>query len=372
MKIIEYFSCSPDRQVHWLNEINECDWNAGKTLHDLLKQGKLRTERCIGEDARLYLITEGDILCGFCTLSANDDIPDTKLTPWVGFVYIFPKWRGQHLFGSLLAHAIEQARTDGYGSIYISTDHTGLYEKYGAVFKEEARDNRGCDSRIYQLDFGWMPSDQSDKNALTKTSDVTDLQAGFPSRTKAERILEASVLLNPGPWREHSYMVAEAAQRIAIACNKASSDHIDPELAYICGLLHDIGRRFGKGHLRHVYDGWHFMNCLGYPKAAKVCLTHSFKLQRLDDYVGNHDLTDKEEREILMALTVCQYDDIDLLIQLCDSICGTEVMNIEDCMLDVKRRYGGFYPQDKWDANIRLLHSFEQRTGKDIYRIARG
>ena len=355
-KIIrEYYSCDVSEQAHWRDAIAQSDWKAGQKLHELLTSDTLRTAEWIGADARLYLLTEADQLCAFCTLAAKDDVPDTDLTPWIGFVYTFPAWRGQHLFGTLLAHAAEQARMEGHAAVHISTDHTALYEKYGAAFFEDSKDLWGGNTRIYRLDFGWMQADEAEQ------------AIGLPSREKAERILEASHLLNPGPWREHSYCVAHAAKRIAEACGD-----IDPERAYLCGLLHDIGRRFGKGHLRHVYDGWQFMERLGFPGIARVCLTHSFKLQKLDDYIGNHDLTEKEEKAVANALSACHYNDIDLLIQLCDSICGAQIMNIEDRMLDVKRRYGGFYPQDKWDANLELLHRFEKRAGGDIYRIAGG
>lgn len=49
--------------------------------------------------------------------------------------------------------AIEQARMDGYDAVYISTDHIGLYEKYGAVFMENSKDLWGGNTRIYRLDF---------------------------------------------------------------------------------------------------------------------------------------------------------------------------------------------------------------------------
>ena len=355
-KIIrEYYRCDASEQAHWRDAIAQSDWKAGQKLYELLSADTLRITEWIGADARLYLLTEDDQLCAFCTLSANDCVPDTDLTPWIGFVYTFPAWRGQHLFGVLLAHAIEQARMDGHTAVCISTDYNGLYEKYGAAFLEHNKDLWGAKTRIYRLDFGWMQADDSERGA------------GLPCREKAERILEESHLFNPGPWREHSYCVAHAAERIANACGD-----IDPERAYLCGLLHDIGRRFGKGHLRHVYDGWQFMERLGFPGIARVCLTHSFKLQKLDEYIGNHDLSGKEEEAVRDALSACHYDDIDLLIQLCDTICGTQVMNIEERMLDVKRRYGGHYPQDKWNANLEILRMFEDRVGGDIYQIAEG
>ena len=50
---------------------------------------------------------------------------------------------------------------------------------------------------------------------------------------------------------------------------------------------------------------------------------------------------------IKAALFNVIFDDYDRLIQLCDSLAGSEgVMDMEERMLDVKRRYGS-YPQDK-------------------------
>ena len=64
-------------------------------------------------------------------------------------------------------------------------------------------------------------------------------------------------------------------------------------------------------------------------------------------------------------------DEYDDLIRLCDSLAGAEgVMDIEERMNDVKRRYGS-YPQEKWDNNIRLKEYFEEKAGKDIYTLLR-
>lgn len=44
------------------------------------------------------------------------------------------------------------------------------------------------------------------------------------------------------------------------------------------------------------------------------------------------------------------------------------MLDIEERMSDVKRRYGA-YPQEKWDANIRLKAYFEEKAGKEIYEV---
>lgn len=182
-----------------------------------------------------------------------------------------------------------------------------------------------------------------------------------PTREKAEEILEEGVRCNPGPWGKHSYLVAQCAERIAEACGD-----MDPEKAYVLGLLHDIGRKFGVKHMGHIYDGWKYMQELGYDEAARICLTHSFCIQNLCDYIGKDDITETEKKELEAALADIVYDDYDRLIQLCDSLAGGEaVMTIEERMLDVKQRYGSF-PQEKWDKNLELKAYFEKRAGCSV------
>lgn len=144
---------------------------------------------------------------------------------------------------------------------------------------------------------------------------------------------------------------------------------MDAEKAYVLGLLHDIGRKFGVRHLGHVSDGYRFMMSLGYDEAARICLTHSFNNHKLDEYIGKFDVSDEEMEMIKTELARTVYDDYDRLIQLCDSLAGAEgVLDIEDRMNDVKKRYG-FYPQDKWDSNMRLKRYFEEKMKKDIYLV---
>ncbi len=186
----------------------------------------------------------------------------------------------------------------------------------------------------------------------------------MPTREKALELLTEAEKCNPGAWGDHSRVAAHCAEKIAQEC-----DDLDPDKAYILGLLHDIGRKFGVRHLGHVSDGYSYMSSLGYDEVAKVCLTHSFNKLTTDVYIGKFDTTDEELRLIQDTLKVVVIDEYDKLIQLCDSIAGSEgVLDIEERMNDVKRRYG-FYPQEKWDNNLKLKRYFEEKMGKDIYSV---
>lgn len=183
----------------------------------------------------------------------------------------------------------------------------------------------------------------------------------YPTREEAEALLREAEARNPGPWGDHSRTAAHCAERIAARCG------MDADKAYVLGLLHDIGRRFGKRHLGHVSDGYSYMMALGYDDAARICLTHSFNAQRIDGYVGHFDTTEDETELIQSKLREAKFDDYDRLIQLCDAISGADgVMDIVERMSDVKRRYGGYDPE-KWAANLALKAYFERKMDMDLY-----
>lgn len=186
----------------------------------------------------------------------------------------------------------------------------------------------------------------------------------YPTRQEAENLVIEAGKCNPGPWEAHSRNVAYCAEKIAAACRD-----MDADKAYVVGLLHDIGRKYGVKHLGHVYDGWKYMRKLGYDEAARVCLSHSFNEGDLTGYIGNFDITEEQTAEIKQALSHMEFDDYDRLIQLCDSMATAEgVVNMEERMNDVKKRYGA-YPQSKWDKNMELKEYFEKKACKDVYEI---
>ncbi|MCM1568573.1 MAG: HD domain-containing protein [Roseburia sp.] len=186
----------------------------------------------------------------------------------------------------------------------------------------------------------------------------------FPTREEAEELLREAESCNPGAWANHSRVTAMCAGKIAENC-----PDMDEEKAYILGLLHDIGRKFGVKHFGHIYDGWQYMLQLEYDEVARICLTHSFSVQKIEDYIGRFDVTREQQRQVEEALAATEYDDYDRLIQLCDSLAGAEgVMKIEERMADVKRRYGS-YPQDKWEQNLALKAYFEEKLGKAVYEV---
>ena len=188
----------------------------------------------------------------------------------------------------------------------------------------------------------------------------------YPKIDEARALLKEAESRNPGPWGDHSRVAAECARRIAEACG------MNGEKAYVLGLLHDIGRRYGVSGIRHALDGYDYMMELGYDEAARICLTHSFAVQRLDTCIGKLDVTPQEEQRMNALMTRMVYDDYDRLGQMVDCVAMAEgPVEMERRMEDVRARYGN-YPQEKWDKHLELGEYFSKKAGRPIAEILEG
>ena len=145
MKFLD--SSIADNKEHWLTQIEKCDWGAGQYLAYLLKENKLH--KLVG-DVKVLMLVDGENLVSFCTLADMDDVQPTNLTPWIGWIYTFPQYRGKRLAGELLPYAEKLAKESGATHTHISTNHIGIYEKYRYEFFTEAKDVEGKSTRVYR------------------------------------------------------------------------------------------------------------------------------------------------------------------------------------------------------------------------------
>ncbi len=192
--------------------------------------------------------------------------------------------------------------------------------------------------------------------------------AGNPTRAEAEALLAWACDLNPGPWAEHSRVVARAAEVIATQCG------LEADKAYALGLLHDIGRYEGVRGLHHTIAGYALLRDKGYADAARICLTHSFPYQDIAAFSGGGvDCTDEELSVIGQTIEHTVYDEYDALIQLCDGMgAATGVCLMDVRLLDVARRHGvNEFTTRKWAAFFALKERFDRMCGVNIYELFR-
>lgn len=97
-----------------------------------------------------YLCLDSDQIVGGMGVIKNDFHDRKDLAPNVCAVYTEPAYRGRGIAGRLLDLVVEDCRSKGISPIYLLTDHTGFYERYGWEFLCLAHgDGEETPSRIY-------------------------------------------------------------------------------------------------------------------------------------------------------------------------------------------------------------------------------
>ncbi|EHJ00659.1 metal-dependent phosphohydrolase HD sub domain containing protein [Clostridium sp. DL-VIII] len=183
---------------------------------------------------------------------------------------------------------------------------------------------------------------------------------------EAEEILREAEGLNPGSWIEHSKNVALAARLIA-----DKDQGLNSEKAYILGLLHDIGRRKYISGMEHVLYGHAFMQEKGHEEIARICMTHTFPYKDVNAIYGDWGYQREEAEIVEKYIKDIEYDDYDLLIQLCDSLSMPDGFTlIEKRFVNTALRSGiSNLIVYKWNAVMDIKKYFEGKIGCSVYKL---
>ena len=81
-----------------------------------------------------YLCLDGEKIVGGLGVIENDFHDRKDLTPNICAVYTESEYRCKGIAGRLINMAVDDLRTKGISPVYLLTDHTGFYERYGWEF----------------------------------------------------------------------------------------------------------------------------------------------------------------------------------------------------------------------------------------------
>ncbi|MEE1060232.1 MAG: GNAT family N-acetyltransferase [Ruminococcus sp.] len=81
-----------------------------------------------------YLCLDGDKIVGGMGVIENDFHDKKDLTPNVCAVYTEEDYRKKGIAGALLNMVVDDLKSKGISPVYLVTDHTGFYERYGWEF----------------------------------------------------------------------------------------------------------------------------------------------------------------------------------------------------------------------------------------------
>lgn len=164
----------------------------------------------------------------------------------------------------------------------------------------------------------------------------------------------------------HVFNVAKIAEAIA----EATNEQLDPETAYTIGLLHDIGRIKDETvtHVPHALEGYNYLNKIGYPELAPICITHNFidKDIKQSDYPTFSPELFEWTKEYLSHVN---YSDYDRLIQLADLFSrGKEIMSIRQ-RLDKNKSFYHIANLSYEDKAFGLRDYFDKKYNIDVEQI---
>lgn len=131
------------------------DWFSSKWGIDR-KEYEKSFDDCLNKNESIpqwYLaIDENNEIVGGCGLIQNDFVDRTELSPYLCALFVEEKARGYALGGKLLFDARRDGAKLGFDKLYLCTDHTSYYEKYGWKHIGTGNHPWGDTSRIYEVE----------------------------------------------------------------------------------------------------------------------------------------------------------------------------------------------------------------------------
>ena len=115
-----------DTAAQWFNS----KWGVPKEAYLECMQAYLSGETELG----WYLCLDGEKIVGGMGVIENDFHDRKDLSPNVCAVYTEDSHRKMGIAGELLNMTVEDLRSKGISPVYLVTDHTNFYERYGWEF----------------------------------------------------------------------------------------------------------------------------------------------------------------------------------------------------------------------------------------------
>ena len=116
-----------DRMANWFHE----KWGVPKEAYLESMDESLLTENGVPS---WYTAMDGDKIIGGLGVIENDFHDRKDLAPNVCAVFVEEEYRKQGIAGDLLNYVCEDMKKCGVSPLYLVTDHTGFYERYGWEF----------------------------------------------------------------------------------------------------------------------------------------------------------------------------------------------------------------------------------------------
>lgn len=124
-----------------------CSWRAGKSLSQRMSNNSFT------DWERVIIALHENNIAGYCTVTKSDGIPNISYTPYIGYLFVDEKYRGQRLSQKLISYAMSYLKTQGFHQVYLVSDHENFYEKYGFKIIDKKMSSKGKIEKIYKCEL---------------------------------------------------------------------------------------------------------------------------------------------------------------------------------------------------------------------------
>ena len=138
---LEYYEQDDKFKKQLLDQIGEVKWAGGPYLYNKIINNE--------PNLKVYVIYDEDNkhIIAFAALLDVDEIHDIDLKPWISSLYVFESYRGKRYSEKLIKYIIDKCDAN---NLYISSDHIGLYEKYGFKVIANMKNFEGHDTQVFE------------------------------------------------------------------------------------------------------------------------------------------------------------------------------------------------------------------------------
>lgn len=128
---------------------------------------------------------------------------------------------------------------------------------------------------------------------------------------------------NLGSWVRRSKLIGKTAKTIAKELN------LDPDIAYACGSLLDIGKKENKKDLDQIITGFNILRNESYFFPARITITSKFIIKDINSIDKKINIEKKDQKKLINLLKSYKYNDYDKLFQLLDNSILENYVGIE-------------------------------------------
>ena len=174
---------------------------------------------------------------------------------------------------------------------------------------------------------------------------------------------------NPRIIFEHGVHIHNVA-KITEAIAKNTDGILNPDTAYVLGLIHDIGRIKDETvtGIPHCVEGYRYLNEVGFQGVAPISITHCFRNKNFQtsDYPT---YCPKLLGKVKEYLDTIEYNDYDRIVQIADMFSrGKEILSIRE-RLDKNKAFYHTQNLSYENSVFELRDSLNKKFNIDIEKI---